>query len=81
MALFFFVVNILNELQDVRPYNSFSEMLVAEGLQNVLPGVKTTDEGGVVALMNGIYLPITAIYSYIISSSMARLVITSSTGK
>lgn len=33
-------------LQDVRHYHSFCEMLEAESLKEVLPGVDTTEEGG-----------------------------------
>ncbi|KAK4254830.1 hypothetical protein QN277_007916 [Acacia crassicarpa] len=44
-ALVLFNKCLVLEVEDVRSYNSFSEMLVAEGLQNVLPGVKTTEEG------------------------------------
>ncbi|XP_028780090.1 uncharacterized protein LOC114736435 isoform X2 [Neltuma alba] len=44
-ALILFNKCLVLEVEDVHSYNSFSEMLVAEGLQNVLPGVKTTEEG------------------------------------
>lgn len=33
-------------MQDVRHYHSFREMLEAESLKEVLPGVDTTEEGG-----------------------------------
>ncbi|KAF3584491.1 hypothetical protein F2Q69_00032500 [Brassica cretica] len=36
---------LLLQVQDVRYYTSFSEMLRVEGLSKVLPGVKTIEEG------------------------------------
>ncbi|XP_059632424.1 uncharacterized protein LOC132275059 [Cornus florida] len=40
-----FCTHSFNSLQDVIRYASFSEMLEAESLTKVLPGVKTTEEG------------------------------------
>ncbi|KAF5733908.1 hypothetical protein HS088_TW16G00349 [Tripterygium wilfordii] len=36
---------VVHEVQEVRRYASFHEMLESEGLAKVLPGVKTTDRG------------------------------------
>ncbi|CAM8901153.1 unnamed protein product [Rhodiola kirilowii] len=36
---------VMLEVQDVHKYDSFSEMLVLEGLSRVLPGVETIEEG------------------------------------
>lgn len=35
----------LMHLQDIRSYSSFSEMMEAEGLSKVLPGVETIEQG------------------------------------
>lgn len=40
--------SLLLQVQDVRQYVSFREMLEAESLQRVLPGVKTIEEGVVI---------------------------------
>ncbi|KAJ4723555.1 RNA-binding ASCH domain protein [Melia azedarach] len=44
-ALILFNKSLVAEVQDVRRYQSFSEMLQAESLAKVLPGIKTIDEG------------------------------------
>ncbi|KAF7805333.1 protein SHORT-ROOT-like [Senna tora] len=44
-ALLLFNKCLVLEVEDVHSYTSFSEMLEAESLQKVLPGVKTIEEG------------------------------------
>ncbi|XP_054813828.1 uncharacterized protein LOC129314408 [Prosopis cineraria] len=44
-SLILFNKCLVLEVEDVHSYNSFSEMLLAEGLQKVLPGVRTAEEG------------------------------------
>ncbi|ONI29463.1 hypothetical protein PRUPE_1G199500 [Prunus persica] len=44
-SLILFNKCLLFEVQDIRSYSSFSEMMEAEGLSKVLPGVETIEQG------------------------------------